>query len=140
MDFRPEAFQAMAGLVLVHGADDWYYLRKYWSESLGGPALGISTCADAVEDELLGHRVSLGGANGTVSLAAEVGGGRDLSFSWSLDGCAWHRIGPILDFTRLSDESAPRAAFSGTFCGLCAQDLSGAGAWADFEYFDYEGR
>lgn len=140
LEFRPKAFQAMAGLVLMLGTDDWYYLRKYWSESLGGPALGVMTCIDASEDELLEHRVSLRDSIGRISLAAEVKGGRQLAFSWSLEGGAWHRIGPVLDFTRLSDECASRAAFSGTFCGLCAQDLSGAGATADFDYLDYEAR
>ena len=139
MEFRPEAYQAMAGLVLMLGTDDWFYVRKYWSESLGGPALGIMTCAGGVEDELLESRVPLRGANDRVRLAAEVGNGRDLAFHWSIDGTSWARIGPELDFTRLSDECS-KQAFSGTFCGMCAQDISGAGAWSSFDYFDYEAR
>lgn len=139
MEFRPEVFQSMAGLVLMLGSDDWYYLRKYWSESLGGPELGIMTCAGEAEDELLEHRLALRGLSDRVFLAAEVEGGRDLAFSWSLDGRSWENIGPVLDFTRLSDECSTQA-FSGTFCGLCVQDLSGAGAWADFDYFGYEAR
>jgi xylan 1,4-beta-xylosidase len=146
MEFRPEAYQQMAGLVLMIGTENWYYLREYWSESLGGPALGIMSCRDGADDELLEHRVALGegrpggGLPGPVLLAAEVAGGRVLSFSWSSDGRAWRRIGPALDFTLLSDECSRREAFSGTFCGVCAQDLSGRGAAADFDRFDYEAR
>jgi xylan 1,4-beta-xylosidase len=134
MEFRPNSFQQMAGLILMLGTEDWYYLRLYWSESLGGPALGIMTCSGGSEDELLECRVRL---EGRVFLAAEVEGGRVLSFSWSKDGRAWEGIGPVLDFTRLSDECSRREAFSGTFCGLCAQDLSGRGAVVDFDYFAY---
>jgi len=138
MEFLPKVYQAMAGLVLMLGSEDWYYLRKYYSESLGSPALGIMTCEGGVEDELLEHRIVLHSA-GKLRLAADVEGGRDLAFSYSLDGVSWDRIGPVLDFTKLSDECS-KQAFSGTFCGLCSQDLSGAGAWADFDYFDYEAR
>ena len=135
MDFEPVCYQAMAGIVLMIGTENWYYLRRYWSESLGGPALGIMTCVDGVEDELLEHRVALGGR--TTHLAAEVSGGRELSFSWSTDGSAWKGIGPLLDASRLSDECSRREAFSGTFCALCVQDLSGRGEWAAFDYFEY---
>ncbi len=143
LDFKPERYQAMAGLVLMIGTENWHYLRKYWSESLGGPALGIMSCDNGSEDELLAHRVSLGQeqAEGErpspLFLAAEVRGGRELAFSWSQDGRSWTRIGPLLDASRLSDECSRREAFSGSFCGLCAQDLSGRGAWAAFDYLEY---
>jgi xylan 1,4-beta-xylosidase len=152
LEFRPEAYQQMAGLILMIGTENWYYLRKYWSESLGGPALGIMTCLNGADDELLEHRVALpesegahrgdqaGARPGTVFLAAEVAAGRELAFSWSSDGRAWERIGPHLDFTLLSDECSRREAFSGTFCGVCVQDLSGRGAAADFDFFDYGAR
>jgi xylan 1,4-beta-xylosidase len=145
MEFEPDSYQQMAGLVLMIGTENWYYLRKYWSESLGGPALGIMTCRDGAEDELLEHRVALGRELGRRApaaqfLAAEVERGRELAFSWSPDGRSWERIGPVLDFTRLSDECSRREAFSGTFCALCAQDLSGRGVAADFDYFRYEAR
>jgi xylan 1,4-beta-xylosidase len=153
LDFEPRRYQAMAGIVLMLGTQTWYYLRKYWSESLGGPALGVMSCLDGTEDELLEHRVALAGAGGHVGvganpepaghpllLAAEVAGGRELAFSWSRDGAAWERIGPLLDASRLSDECVRHEAFSGTFCGLCVQDLSGQGAWASFDYFDYQPR
>jgi xylan 1,4-beta-xylosidase len=143
MEFEPDSYQQMAGLVLMIGTENWYYLRKYWSESLGGPALGIMTCLDGAEDELLEHRVALvrqPGRRAPASqfLAAEVESGRELAFFWSPDGRSWERIGPILDFSLLSDECSRREAFSGTFCGVCAQDLAGRGAEADFDYFRYE--
>lgn len=44
-------------------------------------------------------------------------------------------IGPVLDASRLSDDYGDRLRFTGAFVGVCAQDLSGTGAVADFDRF-----
>jgi xylan 1,4-beta-xylosidase len=61
------------------------------------------------------------------------------------DGERWEPIGPGLDASLLSDEYATRTVrdritnwgFTGSVIGLAAQDLTGGGLSADFDFFDY---
>ncbi|HWT27024.1 MAG TPA: hypothetical protein VN131_03725 [Mobilitalea sp.] len=50
-------------------------------------------------------------------------------------------MGQDLDATVLSDDYyAPTGhiLFTGAFIGICCQDLSGQGAYADFDYLEYK--
>jgi beta-xylosidase len=38
----------------------------------------------------------------------------------------------------LGDWVSPHSNFTGTFWGVCCQDLSDRAAWAEFDYFDYQ--
>jgi xylan 1,4-beta-xylosidase len=62
-----------------------------------------------------------------------------LQFYYSPDNLAWQKIGPELAASRLSDEycASAKGSFTGTYIGLCAQDLSGRRIAADFDYFEY---
>jgi len=43
----------------------------------------------------------------------------------------------VLDFSKLSDNYENTLRFTGAMVGLCAQDVGGANALADFDYYDY---
>ena len=58
-------------------------------------------------------------------------------FYYSVDLAEWRPVGDALDITHLSDDFGDYVRFTGTFVGLCAQDLSGTGKHADFDYFVY---
>lgn len=64
-----------------------------------------------------------------------------MRFFWKRpDETRWHRIGPALDMHILSDEYMQRFGkdgFTGTFVGLCCQDLTGEGLYADFDWMDW---
>ncbi len=60
-----------------------------------------------------------------------------LRFRYSLDRTKWSSIGPWLDASILSDDYAHLLGFTGMYVGVCAQDLSGRNAHADFEYLEY---
>ncbi len=52
----------------------------------------------------------------------------------------WRPVGPVLDASDLSDEGVPGGGFTGTFLGVCCQDLrrrGGRGSPADFRLFGY---
>lgn len=132
MEFAPEKFQQMAGLVLLNGQDTWFYLRLYYSETFRSPCLGIMLSDRGELDELLDSRVPVSQLQ--VYLQAGVRN-TDLQFYYSLDGGGWQPIGPVLDMTRLSDEY--NRSFAGTFVALTCQDLSGAGKKAYFKSFTY---
>jgi xylan 1,4-beta-xylosidase len=134
VEFEPEDFQQLAGLICLYDPINWYYLRISRDEDLG-KCLGILTSDNNRYDEPLLKEVSIEGwrqCHLRVSVDREK-----LQFSYSADGAEWTDIGPMLDATRLSDEYCQEGCFTGAFVGLCAQDLSGRRKHADFDYFEY---
>ncbi len=77
--------------------------------------------------------------DGPVQLGVDVND-RDLRFRYSLEPGIWHSIGPTFDAAILSDEAGrgEHANFTGAFVGMAAQDLTGGGKHADFNYFNYK--
>lgn len=153
LEFQPDRFQQMAGLVCLYDTMNYLYLRLYWSESLGGPALGILRSENGKREEMRDCRVLLPAGTTRVRLKVEARNLR-LQFSWKADGDAedsraggreapatgaWAPIGPAFDETRLSDEFCTTGEFTGAFVGLCCQDLAKRAAVAWFDWFDYAG-
>jgi xylan 1,4-beta-xylosidase len=134
LEFEPTHFTQMAGLICYYDTRQHYYLRVTHHEQLG-KVLGIVQTDDGSYDELAGAQVAINGWK-RVFLRAEVDGER-LQFGGSPDGAAWENIGPVLDMSRLSDDYGSTLRFTGAMVGLCAQDLGGTHATADFDYFDY---
>ncbi|MMZ65182.1 hypothetical protein D1872_275710 [compost metagenome] len=54
------------------------------------------------------------------------------------DDPSWVPAGGWTDITHLCDESPEYIRFTGTYIGLCAQDLGGTRKHADFDYFVYK--
>jgi xylan 1,4-beta-xylosidase len=134
LEFEPEHFQQMAGLILYYDTANYHYLRVSRDEMLGR-CLGIITCDTGRYDEPLEHDVPLEGWS-RVHLRAVFAGPR-IQFSYSQDGETWLEIGPVLDAGKLSDEYGHALGFTGTFVGMCAQDLAGTCLHADFDQFTY---
>ena len=61
----------------------------------------------------------------------------ELRFAWSLDGKSWNVVDRVFEATMLGDWVSPHSNFTGTFWGLCCQDLSRRSIWANFDYFEY---
>lgn len=60
-------------------------------------------------------------------------------FAYSANGLDWSELPLRFPAYKLSDDHCRGLGFTGTFIGLCAQDLSGARLHADFDYFVYRG-
>jgi xylan 1,4-beta-xylosidase len=90
---------------------------------------------DGVYDELTDSQISIRDWR-QACLRAQVAGER-LQFSASPDDKTWQDIGPVLDMSTLSDDFGSTLRFTGAMVGLCAQDLGGTRAIAEFDYFDY---
>ena len=134
MEYRPEHYQQMAGLILYYDTRDYVYLRVTHHEELG-TSIGIIRSIDGVFDELLDQDIPLG--EGTYRLKANIQ--RDkVKFMYAVQDGEWNEIGPELDVSHLSDEYADYIRFTGNFIGMCVQDLSGERKHADFDYFRYE--
>ena len=143
VDFEPDNFQQMAGLILYYNSSKFHYL--YVShDSMIGRHIGIMSCAAIssldVAYPLEGQRIELP-ASGSVYLRADVDN-EALGFTWGLSDDEWREIPVVLDASILSDEAdnGSGANFTGTFVGVCCNDVSGGRKHADFDFLRYSPR
>lgn len=137
LEFEPDSFQHMAGLISLYDNRNFYYLHLTWDEELG-KCLDIMASMDGEADYPLTKKVKID-EKSDCYLKVDVDYDK-LKFSYSTDGKNWKNIGPVFDASTLSDEfeaGGAGAHFTGAFVGLCCQDISGGGKNADFDYFDY---
>ncbi|WP_095742940.1 glycoside hydrolase family 43 protein [Sediminibacillus massiliensis] len=136
IDYQPEDFQQMAGLIVYYDTDDYVYLRITNHEDYG-TCLGIIQTKYGQYDELLEKDIPLP-VSSYYYLKAEIHN-ELLQFYYSLDAEEWIKIGTQIDISHLSDDAAELNSlrFTGTFVGMCVQDLSGRKLPADFNYFTY---
>lgn len=140
--FSPVTFQQMAGLIYYYNTKNYYYLHITHDEELG-KCLSIMQCDRGKYDEPLDTPIALRDAD-MVYLKAKLHY-ESLQFAYSLDGDNWTDVGPVLDASKISDENVELVTsgyrfdqgFTGAFIGMCAQDVSGQKACADFDYFTY---
>ncbi|MFE5797634.1 glycoside hydrolase family 43 protein [Streptomyces sp. NPDC056503] len=143
---HPDSPLKMAGLVHYYNTTLWHYLHLTWDDELGR-VIRLGTCAHGRYAEPVPPR-SVG--DGPLDLRLTVRGpeGR---FAWRPAGTgAWIPAGDALDVTPLSDEGATLGdpdtghytawGFTGAFAGVCAQDLTGGRAPADFTWPDHRER
>jgi xylan 1,4-beta-xylosidase len=131
VEFLPDNFTQAAGLILWYNTLKHYFLRISHDESRG-TILGIVMTDNGRYDEFTGNEISIGDWK-RVFMKATIDHA-NLQFYFSYDGNEWKGIGPVLDASVLSDDYGPRIQFTGTFAGLCIQDLGGSGKVADFDY------
>lgn len=137
VEFEPEHFNQMAGLTLYYDDRDHFYLRVSHDEVIG-KHVALTLSDQGNYDEPEGAVVSAEGWN-RVYLRANIEYDA-IQFSCSPDGINWIYVGSPQDLGQLADEYEGKLGFTGTFIGLCAQDLSGTKLHADFDYFRYTGR
>lgn len=142
VEFEPETFQHMAGLVYYYNTKNYYYLFVSHDE-VQGKSLGIMSSNRGKYDEPLESPISIEGWE-RCYLKADFHF-EELQFFFSKDGVNWSPIGPVLDASKISDDNVELKAegilldqgFTGAFIGICVQDLSGQKKHADFDYFSY---
>jgi xylan 1,4-beta-xylosidase len=135
MEFAPEDFQQMAGLVAIYNTQMWYYLRVTHDEKLGR-CLGVIACDKGEYSEpTAGAEVCVEGWN-RVYLKAAINHEK-LNFYFSQDGENWQPVGDTFDASKLSDDYIARWGFTGAFVGMACHDVSGRKIPADFDWFEY---
>ncbi len=135
VDYHPEHFQQMAGLIFYYDTNDYVYLRITYHEELGA-VLGIIRSKYGEYEELLDQEIQLP-LHSNYFLKASVRN-ETVSFYYSLNGDEWELVEESIDISHLSDDDPDYIRFTGTYVGLCAQDLSGQKKHADFNYFIYQ--
>lgn len=134
LEFRPEIHQHSAGLILYYDNMNWAYLRKYWSDTLSGPAISVLRLDNGERTEYPDARRAL--ADGPVWMKLRIKG-RESRFSWSADGETWAEIGPAFDTSEFSDEYSEYGEFTGCFVGITCADRMAHKKCADFDFFSY---
>lgn len=136
LEFEPDHPQQMAGLILYYDTKDYLYLRVTCHEEKG-LCLGIIQSRYGIYDELLLEDIPLESVN-KIRLKVVVNHDRACFYYALDDDPSWCRVSGWLDITHLSDESPEYIRFTGTYIGLCVQDLGGTRKHADFDYFVYK--
>jgi len=140
VDFKPETFQQMAGLVCYYNSTRFHYLYVSHEESLGKHIRVMSCLPDQVQTDAFTAPIAV--PDGTpVQLRVEVDYER-LHFAYRLGDRPWQWLAGVFDASILSDEAGPpgNPNFTGAFVGMCCQDLAGTRLPADFDWFCYQER
>lgn len=140
IDFEPEHFQQMAGLVCYYNGTKYHYLHVSHDEVAGRHVRVMSALPDHVQADAFTPAIAI--PVGTpVHLRVEVDFER-LHFGYRVEGQDWTWLPQAFDASILSDEAtAPGLPnFTGAFVGMACQDLAGTGRPADFDYFEYRER
>jgi xylan 1,4-beta-xylosidase len=140
MEFEPDRFQQMAGLVCYYNSSKFHYLYVSQDEEIGRHIRVTSCLPDQVQSDVFSAPVAIP-AGMPVELRVEVDYSR-LYFAFRWPGGDWRWMPGPLDASILSDEAAAPGTpnFTGAFVGMCCQDLAGTLRHADFDSFVYRER
>jgi xylan 1,4-beta-xylosidase len=137
MDYEPEHFQQMAGLICYYNSSKFHYLYVSHDETRGKHIRVMSVLPDQMQTDAFTPPVAIPSGL-PVHLRAEIDYER-LQFGYRVEGQDWRWLPAVLDASILSDEaSAPgQPNFTGAFVGMACQDLAGTRRPADFDFFEY---
>jgi xylan 1,4-beta-xylosidase len=140
MDFEPQHFQQLAGLMCYYNSSKYHYLHVSHDETLGRHLRVLSSLPNHVMADSSTPPIAI--PAGPIELRAEIDEER-LYFAWRLAGAKdWNWLPQMFDAGNLSDEiSIPGLPnFTGAFVGVACNDFSGMGHPADFDWFEYRER
>jgi xylan 1,4-beta-xylosidase len=139
IEFEPEHFQHLAGLVCYYNSTKFHYLYLSHDETVGKHLCVMSCVPDLPQADTFTPIVPIP-AGKPVHLRVEVDDER-MHFGYRVEGVDhdWRWLPQQFDASILSDECiAPgQAHFTGAFVGMACQDLAGTAKAADFDFFEY---
>ena len=140
IDFEPENYQQMAGLICYYNAAKFHYLYISHDEIEGKHLRVMSALPDQAQTDAFTAPIKIP-VNAPVHLRVEVDFER-LCFAYRLEGEEWRWLPEQFDASILSDEASLPGLpnFTGAFVGLCCQDMAGTCRAADFDHFEYRER
>jgi len=141
IEFEPENFQQMAGLIIYYNTGHYHYL--YITKNGTDKLISIISSNNFVTWEQE-ERIQITGTKRVV-LKATINK-QELQFGYNLNetDTNFKNIGNSLDMSLLSDDNVRegseryRPAFTGSFVGMCCQDLKTNNKHADFDWFAYK--
>ena len=140
IEFEPEHFQHLAGLVCYYNSTKFHYLYVSHDETVGKHLRVMSCVPDLPQADAFSPLIPIPTGK-PVHLRVEVDYER-MRFGYRVEAVdqEWHWLPQQFDASILSDECiAPgQAHFTGAFVGMACQDLAGTGKSADFDFFEYK--
>jgi xylan 1,4-beta-xylosidase len=140
VEFEPEHFQQMAGLVCYYNGSKFHYLHLSHDEAVGKHLRVMSAIPDGVVSDAFTPKIPIPSGK-PVQLRVETDFER-LLFAYRIGDKGWNWLPQQFDASILSDEaSAPGTPnFTGAFVGMACQDTAGTALPADFDWFEYRER
>lgn len=132
IQFEPEVFKQMAGLILMYDTDNYLYLHISYDEE-AGKCITLLKAENRKYEYLTGYLPLEPEKPIYLSLQTEDG---KAQFYYGYEENRLQKIGPLIDAGFLSDEACTEGWFTGTMIGICCQDLTGFGKHADFDWFE----
>ena len=132
LEFEPEVFKQMAGLILMYDTDNYLYLHVSRDEDCG-KCIALLKAENKKYEYLTDYLPVFSGL--PIYLKADMRNGY-ITFSYRLEGSDWQTIAENIDGSFMSDEACTEGWFTGAMAGICCQDLTGFGKYADFDWFE----
>ena len=132
--FEPEVFKQMAGLILMYDTDNYLYLHLSHDEDVGKCITLLK--AENKRYEYLTEYIPIEKERDIVLQISLRG--TQAQFSYGFRGEALRNIGAGVNASFLSDEACREGWFTGAMVGICCQDLTGFGKYADFDWFEVQ--
>lgn len=135
LEYEPTVFKNMAGLICMYDTDNYCYLHVTHDEDIG-KCISILTAENKKYEYPIGFLPITDSKR--IYLKVKVDHDKLLFYYSTTNEGEYQSIGPILDASTLSDEACNEGWFTGAMVGICCQDLTGFGTYADFDYFEYK--
>lgn len=142
VEFEPDHFQQLAGLVCYYNSAKFHYLCISHDEKIGKHLRVMTGTPDSTLSDSFTPQIPLPSGR-PVGLRVEVDYDR-MHFAYRIEGAdaEWRWIPQQFDASILSDEATVPGFpnFTGAFVGMACQDMGGAAKHADFDFFEYQER
>lgn len=138
VEFEPDTFQQMAGMVCYYNTENWTTVHITWKENVG--RIIDIVCADNgnFTMPLAGNEIAIPEDVKAVHFKVEVRYDK-YYYLYSFDGKTYNKIPLAFDSYKLSDDYIRGGGFfTGAFVGINCVDISGMNKPADFDYFMYK--
>lgn len=141
VEFNPNTFQQLAGIVCYYNTENWIYLFITLDEEVNKRRIGIiHNDTMKFKEYYLNEKIYIDDDIKQVHFKVDVSY-QEIKLAYSTDNKEWKYFDEIFDANQLSDDHVSRNTengfFTGAFVGMCCQDLSGENNYADFDYFMY---
>jgi xylan 1,4-beta-xylosidase len=138
MLFKPKSPKQEAGLIAYYDRMNYHYLRASLAEN-GMIDISVASSNNSTGWGENSFIITKGGTclNSSKIGMKMVNNFSDLKFAWRIDDGEWNWFEKTFDSTNMGDGCSKISNFTGTFWGICCQDMTGDGTWAEFDYFNY---
>ncbi len=132
VEFEPENYKQMAGLIFLYDTDNYLYLHVSVDEEIG-KCITLLKAENRKYEYLTGYLPIAEEKAIFLKLKIEE---HFVQFYYGYEEGGMEKIGSLINAGFLSDEACEEGWFGGVMIGICCQDLTGFGKYADFDYFE----